>query len=121
MVDKEFGEELGERYSLCNIVPRLSFNGDSIMVWGGISANARTDLVLIDRGAINAHTYIEDVLLNHVVTFAPLIGNNFILMGDNARPHMARVVNEFLDEVGISRMEWPPKSPDLNPIEHVRT
>jgi hypothetical protein len=40
-------------------------------------------------------------------------------MDDNARPHMARVVNEFLDEVGINRMEWPPRSPDLNPIEHV--
>jgi transposase len=54
-----------------------------------------------------------------VVPVAPLIGNNFILMDDNARPHIARVVNEFLDEVGINRIEWPPRSPDLNPIEHV--
>jgi hypothetical protein len=54
-----------------------------------------------------------------VVPFTPLIGNNFILMDDNARPHIARVVNEFLDEVGINRIEWRPRSPDLNPIEHV--
>jgi hypothetical protein len=90
MVDKEFGGKSGERYSLCNIVPRLSFNGGSITVWGSISANARTDLGLIDRGAMNAHKYIEDFLQNHVVPFAPLaplIGNNFILMNDNAQPH----------------------------------
>jgi hypothetical protein len=90
MVDKEFGGKSGERYSLCNIVPRLSFNGGSITVWGSISANARTDLGLIDRGAMNAHKYIKDFLQNHVVPFAPLaplIGNNFILMNDNAQPH----------------------------------
>jgi hypothetical protein len=46
MVDKEFGEGPG---------------------------NARTDLVLIDRGGMNAHRYIEDILLNHVVPFVPLI------------------------------------------------
>uniref|UniRef100_A0A671K130 Tc1-like transposase DDE domain-containing protein n=1 Tax=Sinocyclocheilus anshuiensis TaxID=1608454 RepID=A0A671K130_9TELE len=40
-------------------------------------------------------------------------------MDDNARPHRARLVIEFLKEEGISRMEWPAHSPDLNPIEHI--
>ena len=40
-------------------------------------------------------------------------------MHDNARPHVARVVNAYLDEMDIQRLDWPPRSPDLNPIEHV--
>lgn len=42
-----------------------------------------------------------------------------MLMHDNARPHIARIVHEYLDEVEIPRMIWPARSPDLNPIEHV--
>uniref|UniRef100_A0A671SIE3 Tc1-like transposase DDE domain-containing protein n=1 Tax=Sinocyclocheilus anshuiensis TaxID=1608454 RepID=A0A671SIE3_9TELE len=40
-------------------------------------------------------------------------------MDDNACPHQARLVTEFLEEEGISRMEWPARSLDLNPIEHI--
>ena len=40
-------------------------------------------------------------------------------MHDNARPHVARIVNEYLHEVNIRTLNWPPRSPDLNPIEHL--
>ena len=40
-------------------------------------------------------------------------------MDDNARPHWARVVTEYLECEGIERMNWPARSPDINPIEHV--
>ena len=40
-------------------------------------------------------------------------------MDDNARPHRARVVTEYLEHEGIERMDWPARSPDINPIEHV--
>jgi transposase len=39
-------------------------------------------------------------------------------MDDNATPHHARIVNEYLQQETIERMDWPAKSPDLNPIEH---
>ncbi|GFW28656.1 transposable element Tcb2 transposase [Trichonephila clavipes] len=41
-------------------------------------------------------------------------------MDDNCRPHCANLVEDFLFEEGIVRMEWPANSPDMNPIEHVR-
>jgi hypothetical protein len=47
-----------ERYAPCNFSERLSFNGGSIMVWGGISWEARTELVFIERGTLTAHRYV---------------------------------------------------------------
>lgn len=108
----------GERYAACTFVPRVSHNGGSIMVWAGISLEARTELVFVEGGSLTAHRYITDILEDHVVPFAPLIGDNFILMHDNARPHVARCVNQYLDEVGITCMDWPACSPDMNLIEH---
>jgi transposase len=107
----------GERYSQCCISPRTGFNGGSIMVWGGISLDARSDLV--ENGAMTAHRYILECLEPHVGPYAPFIGENFLLMDDNARPHRARIVDQYLEQVGVQRLPWPACSPDLNPIEHV--
>ena len=61
------------------------------MVWGGISLTARIDLVVVDNGAMQADKYIRNILEEHVVPFAPYIGENFIFMDDNARPHRSGV------------------------------
>jgi transposase len=101
----------GERYSQCCISPRTEFNGGSIMVWGGISLDARTDLVFVENGAMTAHRYILECLEPHVVPYAPFIGENFLLMDDNARPHRARIVDQYLEQVGVQRLSWPACSP----------
>jgi transposase len=40
-------------------------------------------------------------------------------MQDNAPIHKAAIIRDFLKGNGISKLEWPPYSPDLNPIEIV--
>ncbi len=40
-------------------------------------------------------------------------------MQDNARAHTVRVSMNFLEDEGIAVMDWPARSPDLNPIGHV--
>lgn len=89
------------------------------MVWGGISLESRTELVIVERGSLNADRYSDEILARHVLGVIPDFEGNFIFMDDNARPHRANRVNEFLESHGITRMEWPARSPDLNPIEHV--
>ena len=42
------------------------------------------------------------------------------LQHDNATRHTVRSVHDFLQDRNVSVLPWPAKSPDLNPIEHVR-
>lgn len=42
-----------------------------------------------------------------------------IFQHDNAPTHTAHIVRELLHDLGLEVMEWPPYSPDLNPIENV--
>lgn len=108
----------GERFADCNVVEYDRYGGGSVMVWGGICLNGHTDLVVLDRGSITGMRYVEEVLHPVVRLFHGAIGENFLLMHDNARPHIATVVREYLESLGIEAMDWPARSPDLNPIEH---
>ncbi|GFX43835.1 transposable element Tcb2 transposase [Trichonephila clavipes] len=40
-------------------------------------------------------------------------------MDHNCIPHHVNLVEDFLFEEGIVRMEWPACSPNMNPTEHV--
>lgn len=113
----------GERFAQCCIQENVAFGGGSCMVWAGISMEAKTELVFIETGGrvggLTANRYVEEILADHVVPYAGFVGENFILMQDNARPHTAASVRQYLQDVGIRTMDWPARSPDLNPIEHL--
>lgn len=89
------------------------------MVWGGISLEGRTDLHVLNQGTLTAVRYRDEILRPIVRPYAGAVGPGFLLVQDNARPHVARVCRQFLDEEGIDAVDWPARSPDLNPIEHV--
>lgn len=111
--------EQGQRYNEQFMAPDTAFGGGSICVWGGICFNGRTDLVVLHNDTMTAARYRDMIIEPIIVPFAGAIGDNFILIDDNARPHRARIVTERLQFHGITRMEWPARSPDMNCIEHV--
>ena len=89
------------------------------MVWGEINWDGRTDLCVLHRGTLTAQRYRDDILDVHVRLYAGAIGDPFILMDDNSRPHTAHAIQEYLEREGIERLDWPARSPDLNPVEQV--
>lgn len=46
---------------------------------------------------------------------------NFVLMEDSAPAHDSDYTNGEREKEGISKVDWPPNSPDFNPIEHIWT
>ena len=47
------------------------------------------------------------------------MGENAVLVQDNARPHTAYVVQDYLEQESIEIIDWPARSTDLNCIEHM--
>lgn len=109
-----------ERYADCCVLERDRFGGGgSVMVWGGIANGYRTPLVVID-GNLTARKYRENVLAPHVVPLLRTHGVITTLQQDNARPHVARENIQFLQQQQVDFIpDWPSKSPDMNPIEHL--
>ncbi|GFY33384.1 transposable element Tcb2 transposase [Trichonephila clavipes] len=86
----------------------------------GVGLYARRSLVCVRLTSRHRRDRREDEILRPIVVpYAAAIGDDFILMDDNSRPHRANLVEDSLFEEGIVRMEWLACSPDMKPIEHV--
>ncbi|GFX91614.1 transposable element Tcb1 transposase [Trichonephila clavipes] len=64
-----------------------------IMVWGGIGHHSRTPLVRI-ASTLNSQRYISEVLEPVVLPYLQSLATA-IFQQDNARPHVARIVQRF--------------------------
>ncbi|GFW05521.1 transposable element Tcb2 transposase [Trichonephila clavipes] len=91
-----FWREQRTRYHQSNTVERHSYRGGGILVWAGISLGGHTDLHVFHGGTVTGLRYRDEILDPYVRPYAAAIGNDFILMDDNARPHRARIVEEYL-------------------------
>ncbi|KAI4894920.1 hypothetical protein NFI96_000581, partial [Prochilodus magdalenae] len=75
-------------------------------------------LRVLARGSLTAIRYRDEIVRPLVRPHAGAVGPGFLLMQDNARPHVAGVCQQFLQDEGIEAIDWPARSPGLNPIEH---
>ena len=83
-------------------------------MWEGIML---VDVQIFDGGTVKAQRYRDKVLEPHVQLFRGAVGPHFIFIDDNARPHRAHLVDDYLEREDIQNMDWPAMSPDMNPIE----
>ena len=88
----------------------------SLMVWGGIWMTGRTS-IHITEDIIDADEY-QNIIFEHLID--PESDRHRIFQQDNARPHKARSTLEFFRAMNVQLLEdYPPYSPELNPIEKV--
>ena len=102
-----------ERFAPVCVAEHDRFCGGSVMVSQG-----KMDLHVIDNRTLTALRYVNEILEVYVRPYAGAVGENFILMDENAPAHSARITDQYLEQATIVSMEWPARSPDLNPIEH---
>ncbi|GFU88672.1 transposable element Tcb2 transposase [Trichonephila clavipes] len=64
------------------------------MVWRAIAYDSRSILIVM-RGTLTGQRYVDDILQSHVGPFLNGLPGA-IFQQDNARPHTARVAQDFL-------------------------
>lgn len=107
----------GERMLNSCIMHRHTGPAPGIMVWGGIGYLSCTPLVRI-AGTLTSQHYISEVLEPVVLPYLQGLPTA-IFQQDNARPHVARIVQGFFVNHQIELLPWPARSPDLSPIENM--
>ncbi|GFX42441.1 uncharacterized protein TNCV_1520051 [Trichonephila clavipes] len=68
------------------------------------------------HGTLTGQRYVDNILRPHVGLFLNGLPEA-IFQQDNARPHTARVAQDFLRH--FQTLPWLARSPDLSPVEHV--
>jgi transposase len=104
---------------------RACGKGVKQMFWAGFGHGIRTPLVTMmgdpesRRGGVTARRVVE----TYQNQLRNLIRPGDIFMHDNAPVHRAHIVRDLLEEmktyIVFEVMDWPPYSPDLNPIENM--
>lgn len=96
-------------------------NKTGVMMWLAITSDGRSRLVTCpDR--VNSDSYQKSILtpnLNFIRQRNPSLRDNVVFMQDGAPAHTSASTRAFLTKHRVNLLpEWPPQSPDLNPVEH---
>ena len=105
---------------------RRQQGGGSVMFWAGIVGNELVGPFRVEDGVkMTAIVYIDFLKKNFVPWHKSkhlAFRKTFVFMHDNAPSHAARLTTGYLNKVVGKHgkiMEWPPFSPDMNPIENL--
>ncbi|GFW34415.1 transposable element Tcb1 transposase [Trichonephila clavipes] len=88
----------------------LGTDDNRVRVWRHPAYDSRSTLIVI-RGTLTGQRYVDDILRPHVGPFLnglPVA----IFQQDNARPHTARVAQDFRRH--FQTLTWLARSPDLS-------
>lgn len=96
------------------------FGGGGVMVWGVFSYEGVGELYWA-KGSINTDHYLRILETNLMPSIEKLHPDgHYIFQQDNAPCHVSKRAKKWFVDQNLNVMiDWPPQSPDMNPIEHV--
>lgn len=96
----------------------VKHGGGNIKVWGCFSGHGVGPIKKIE-GNMDKFQYkniLENTMLPYADDHLPVI---WTFQHDNDPKHTSGVVKEFLRSQSVTVLDWPPYSPDINPIENL--
>ena len=97
---------------------KRQMGGGSCMVWGAFGYHGTSEIVFIS-GRQRSTNYVNTLEM-HLLPFGDTIcGHEWIFQQDNASIHSSHQTKTWLEENRIEVLDWPARSPDLNPIENI--
>ena len=89
------------------------------MIWGGISLEGRTDLHVLNHGNLAGARNRDEIHRPIARPYAGAVSRGFLLVHDNAQPHVIKVCQWFIKDEGIDTLNWRARSADPSPPEHL--
>jgi len=100
------------------VLSRRAMGGGGVMIWACFDFFGASEIILIE-GSIDSGKY-QSVLASHLLPFIASRNNpDTVFQQDNARPHVSGSTKGWLAAHQVPTIDWPPYSPDLNPIENL--
>jgi AraC-like DNA-binding protein len=103
------------------LVQRAKFSAH-VMVSAGVCFSGKGRLHFVDdKAKINADYYVNSLLPKLVEDCETLMPDGYTFQQDGAPAHTSRHAQEWLAQQTpdfVNKDEWPPNSPDLNPLDY---